>query len=146
MKRIVALHPDGLQITLTDVPDRKTMERLVGGNVEYVTVLDRIEAGRPIYSWLVINADGRSRHLPRNQDATVIYQRNARWQYPEETNPFQAMREAQRPYWERIGARIIDMTEPEDESDPYIAGPAIYFQGYTIEEIDRLMNEDETSN
>lgn len=86
---------------------------------------------------LLLKPDG-SNHLPRNEKATVIYQRNVREQFKGHANPFRAASARMRA--RAMGAFVQDVT-PTDavalgyKDDPWICGPAIYFEGWTCEEV-----------
>jgi hypothetical protein len=113
------------------------MQALVGGYIEQVTVLDRVDEGRPIYTLMYVNEDGLNDNMPRNQKATEIYQRNARWQHPEAENPFLAMEGTMRQWAEAMGANFFNMQPPEYAEDPWIAGPAIVFEGWDCAEVNQ---------
>jgi hypothetical protein len=137
-KQIVVLSPDGRTEILDTVPNLATLQALVGGYVEAVRVLDRLEDMRPVYSYMYVNETGLNDGLPRNEAATALYQRNVRLAYAEEPDPFDAAARAaaaRRP----AGAFVVDLAAdiPGYASDPWIAGVAVYYEGYTCEEIDR---------
>lgn len=129
-KRIMVYQADGFAFELTKLPSLQEMQALVGGYIEQVTVLDRVEAGQPIYTLMYVNEDGLNDHMPRNAKATEIYQRNARWQHPDAENPFIAMDSEMRQRASAMGATLFNMQPPEYAEDPWIAGPAIVFEGW----------------
>jgi hypothetical protein len=143
-RRIVALFPDGREQDLASLPSLKRLQEIVGGWVESVTILDRIVDGRPVYTLMFVNEHGLLKRLPRNEKATVAYQRNVRWRYAGAENPF---RRAQEDFRRQLpaGAFIHDATpdharEAGYRDDPWIAGPAVLFEGWTIAEVDAAMN------
>ena len=81
-KQVIVLFPDGRTDVLPTPPTWKEMRALVGGYVEPVQVLDRIEDNEAHYTYLCVNEEGLIRGLPRNATATDVYQRNVRWLYP----------------------------------------------------------------
>lgn len=145
-KRIVVLHVDGTETVLDKVPDLDGIQAIVGGYMELVTVLDHIEPGtrRFIFTRMIINEEGLIHKLPRNPKATEIYQRNVRAQFPDAENPFLR---AKYEFEQRAKARGMTVisspwTEnPEYSIDPWIAGPAILFEGYTVEEAGEAMGD-----
>jgi hypothetical protein len=134
-KKILVLKADGTTTELTKKPTLKEMQRIVGGYIEFVRVLDHIENGKGVYATMYVNEDGLSQNLPRNENATKIYQRNTRLAFPDAENPFL---EARKQMEKRIspGAVFINLVPDEYELDPYVVGDAIFFQGYTVEEAD----------
>jgi hypothetical protein len=142
-RRIVALFPDGSELVLAKPPTWAEMQKIVGGPVERVTVLDHLEGERGVYTSMFVHESGLLDGLPRNPKATEAYQRNARRFFPQAENPFRAIDEAWRarlpnPF------RAVDMT-PEHaiaagyKDDPWIAGPAILFEGWTCQEVDAAL-------
>ncbi len=88
---------------------------------------------------MFVNGPGLLDGLPRNENATEVYQRNVRAQYPDAENPFMAAKKA---FEEKIKGAVIINATPENalgyEKDTWIAGDAILFDGYTCDEVDRL--------
>ncbi len=144
-KRIRVLNVDGTERELAAVPDYLEMQKILGGDREMVRVLDRITPGGEfVYTALFVNETGLLEGLPRNEAATVIYQRNIREQF-EGPNPFH---QANAAYLSRFGKPDFDHDlTPESakaagyKDDPWIAGPAIYFEGYTVDEVDAALSE-----
>lgn len=139
-KRIVVISPDGSESELDAVPGLAEMQRLVGGDIEHVRVLDRIEPrGARIYTSMFVNETGLIDGLPRNERATAVYQRNVRTAYPGVAHPFRKASEE----WlrELRGAVVVDATPdvPGYADDPWISGTAILFEGWTCEEVDAAM-------
>src|SRR3954454_17749208 len=94
-KQIVVIKANGETYNLEKSPSLKQMQEIVGGHVEHVRVLDRIEKnGRLVHTSMYVNETGMLDGLPRNQTATEIYQRNVRAQFPGAENPFQAASKA----------------------------------------------------
>lgn len=147
MKQIQLIQSNGIISEIYHMPTLEEMQGLVGGHVEHVRCLDRIEEGRLIYSSMYVNDSGLIDGLRRNEMATHIYQRNIREQFPGE-NPFKQAKEAMSKQAAANGIAIIDAT-PKDlseagyEYDPFIAGDAIYFAGYTVEEVNILMEDED---
>lgn len=142
-KAILILKASGDITELAHAPTLKEMQEIVGGDVEHVRVLDRIENGRFVYTSMFINECGLIDGLPRNPNATEAYQRNVRAQFSGEIEPFKAAEEQFRNEVKDSGMKVIDATMPlpdYDPNDPHIAGDAILFQGYTVQEVDDLMN------
>lgn len=87
-KAIVLLEPDGTETVLAAAPTWKAMSALLGGPVDLVKVVDRVEDGRLVYTALFVHEEGLLLDLPRNEVATALYQRNVRLQFPSAANPF----------------------------------------------------------
>ncbi len=139
-QQIKVLKANGTYYILNRIPTLEEMQKIVGGYIEHVRVLDRIEGGRFIYTSLYVNEEGLLNDLPRNKAATEIYQRNARAQHPSASQPFKKMEEEFTKQFE--GANIIKAPEPVPgySNDPYVAGDAIFFEGYTCEEADLALD------
>jgi hypothetical protein len=144
-KAILVLNVDGAIHTLPTPPTWRRMQAIVGGPVEQVRVLDRIENGQPIYSFLYCNEDGLNLGLPRNDAATEVYQRNVRAAYGDHPQPFLAAKAHARQLAALMGAVPIELSPPSAayELDPWIAGPAIYFEGWSTEEVTAYWNREE---
>lgn len=141
-KAILILKASGEITELDHAPTLQEMQEIVGGYIEHVRVLDRIENGRFVYTSMYINEEGLLDGLPRNEHATEAYQRNVRAQFAGEIEPFRAAEEQARNEAKESGFEVIDATGPldgYDPSDPHIAGDAILFQGYTVQEVDDLL-------
>jgi len=142
-KKIQIIKSTGEITVLDTAPSLAQMQEIVGGYIEHVRVLDRIEDGRFIYTSMYVNERGLLEKLPRNSTATVIYQRNVRAQFPDHPQPFLAASEAYRKSVEAKGFSYIDGT-PQDakdqgyDADPYVVGGVIHFAGYTIDEVAAL--------
>lgn len=146
-KQILILRADGTQEPLTKPPTLKVLQEVVGGYIEHVTILDPASTpAAPLYSSMYVNEEGLIHGLPRNEQATELYQRNVRAQYPGHANPFQqARKDFEQMLQARTGASVIKTTPPIEgyEDDPYITGDVVWFSGYTRDEADKLM---ETNN
>jgi len=139
-KEILVLKTDGTTAVLGYNPNLKEMQRILGGYIEHVRVLDRIENGTFIYTSMYINETGLIDNLSRNTKATEIYQRNVRMQFPEAENPFLA---ADQQFLAAMGdTAVIDVRPPEYKEEPWIAGDVILFSGYTCEEVRALDSEE----
>jgi len=141
-KGVVLIEANGNLRPLPEMISLGEMQKLVGGYIEQVKVLDRTEPnGERVYSYMYVNDEGLLDGLPRNEKATEIYQRNVRTAYPGEENPFLV---ANREFIKEAKARgfteLQAMVSPSYDADPYIAGPAIYYEGYTCEEVLAVMN------
>lgn len=139
-QEIIILHANGARTTFggaagEKLPTLEKMQEIVGGHIELVTVLDRVEADRMFYTYMVVNEDGLNIGLPRNEAATEIYQRNTRLAYPDAENPFLAALDDQRKSAEARGFAFVDAMPAEYSLDPYISGDAIYFSGWTRDEL-----------
>lgn len=143
-KQVIVLYADGRAEILPTPPTWTQMQGLVGGSVEQVRVLDRFAGLRPVYSYLYVHEEGVLLGLPRNETATQLYQRNTRLAFPHSPNPFRAAREHYRRQVEATGATVFEQPEPAPGyyEDPWIAGTAIYFQGYTCEEVTAYWNQE----
>lgn len=145
-KRIVLLRSDGTSETLDHVPSRKELSAIVGGYIEMVRVMDRIEDGLIIHTAMIVNEEGLLNNLPRNAAATAIYQRNVRAQFPDAANPFRAATEEWLRSIGRTADQITDLT-PEHalaagyKDDPWIAGDAVFFEGYTFNGADNAIEK-----
>lgn len=140
-KQILVVTATGQVTRLEKAPTLKEMQTIVGGYIEHVTVLDRIENGKFIYTSMYINEEGLIHDLPRNEKATAVYQRNIREQFPDSPNSFQEANEAFRKQTEESGATFIDTTTKEYANDPYICGDVILFAGYTRDEVTEIFEE-----
>jgi len=154
MKRILVLQPDGTERELSAAPTLREMRAIVGGTVDHVRVLDRLEPGPAglagVYTSMFVNDTGLSDGLPRNAKATEIYQRNIRAQFADHAQPFRAAREEMLARYATMGATFIDATPPDVAAagyhdDPWIAGPAIFFEGWTCEEVDAAFEQRATA-
>lgn len=143
MKRIVVIQPDGSETELDRMPNLKEMQKIVGGMIEHVSVMDRRdEGGNIVYTSMYINEEGLLEGLERNPKATEIYQRNIRAAYPDSPNPFKDAEDEFRKKAEAGGFAFIDARPDEfDPHDPHIVGPAIYFEGYTLDEVNDAYEE-----
>lgn len=142
MKRILVIEADGSERELTSVPNLKEMQKIVGGLIEHVTVLDRRDdQGNFIYTSMYINEGGLLDGLPRNEKATAIYQRNIRAAYPDDPNPFKTAEEESKRQAEASGMTIIDARTEGYSDDPHIVGPVIFFEGWTREEAEEAYLE-----
>ncbi len=140
MKRVILFRTDGSEIALPMVPTLDDMQRMIGGYVERVRCLDRFENGRPVFSSMFVHETGLIDGMPRNQKATVIYQRNIKAAFPNDPEPFLTAHAAFLSDAEKLGVTVIAGEGPGSSEeyirDPYICGPAIWFEGYTCEEAD----------
>lgn len=140
MKRIVLLSPNGSEHMLTKPPTFDEMRMLLDGLPERVAVMDRLRDHEIIvYTAMFVNKDGLRLDLPRNPRATEIYQRNVRHQFRDFPDPFHQANEVWR---RRHGLEVVDTPKHALErgykKDPWIAGPAIYFEGWVLEDVDRI--------
>lgn len=116
-KAILFIPANGKTQALPKCPTHAEMQAFVGGELEHVRILDRIEplsnGEKFIYSSMYVDENGRlDENRPINKTATDLYRRNAREQIkrgtPEETfGPIEKM---------------------------VIVGDVVYFEGYTVEE------------
>ncbi len=144
-KCIRVLNVDGTERVLAEVPNYLEMQKILGGDREMVRVLDRIEPdGHLVQTAMFVNDCGLLDGLPRNEAATKVYQRNVRAQY-EGPNPF---KQAKAVYLAKFGRSEFDADLTPDDAiaagypdDPWIAGPAIFFEGYTVDEVDDALSE-----
>lgn len=141
-KQIIVLKANGESYTLPKPPTLEEMQKIVGGYIEHVRVLDRIENKNLILTSMYINEEGLLEDLPRNVKATELYQRLTRAQFPHAKNPFAIAQEAMKAQYEKDGFKFIEMPEPVEgyNNDPYIVGDVIFFEGYTCEETDAVLN------
>jgi Domain of unknown function (DUF3846) len=142
-KFILFLKADGTKEILANVPTLEEMQTMVGGYIERVRILDRVVNGLFIYTSMFVNDEGLLKGLPRNEQATQHYQRNARKQFPNSEHPFAKMEEEFKRQFADQNVKIINpLAEvvPGYDEDPWIAGNAILFLGYTCEEVDRAMD------
>jgi hypothetical protein len=146
-KTVLVLNVDRSIHALPAPPTWQRMQAIVGGTVEQVRVLDRIEAGQPIYSFLYVNEDGLTLGLPRNDQATQVYQRSVRMAYGNHPQPFLAAKAHARQLAALMGGVQIDLTPSREQAayelDPWIAGPAIYFEGWSAEEVTAYWNRED---
>ena len=144
-KRVILINITGDAAEFPEVPSSDQMRRAVGGDIEYVRVLDRIVGEIGIYTTMVVNATGLLDGLPRNKIATNIYQRNVRLAFPGTADPFKAADDAWRAQFP-ANATVADLTPARAlargyKSDPWIAGKVVLFEGYTVEEADKAITE-----
>jgi len=129
-------------------PTFQEMKRFIDGFVERVKVLDYVDNnGKFHYTYMFVDEEGLLKDLPKNAIATKIYQRNIRYQYPNEKDPFCKADEDFHKELRQRGFTVIDRTvglPNYTKSNPSIAGRAIYFQGYTCDEVDELLDQDIT--
>lgn len=142
IKEIQLIKADGTVTVLEAPPSIAEMQRLLGGFIEHVRVVDHIkDNGHIIMTSMYVNEEGLINGLPRNDKATELYQRLTRAQYPDAPNPFRAAQEA---FKRSFGDALIVIDAPAEaggdsyNDDPWIAGDAIFFAGYTCEEADRV--------
>lgn len=140
-KKIMVLKADGTSYQLPDKrPSLEEIQAIVGGNVEFVTVLGATNPAW-VYTTMIVNEEGLIHNLPRNEAATKLYQRNIREQYPHAENPFLAAAEAMEARAASIGTKVIRSSPSDDyDMDPYICGDVIYFEGYNEDEVDALLS------
>lgn len=144
-KKILLLLPSGAIIDLgPQVLSYQQLKSTIGGYIEHVTVLDRIERSprgdRWIYTSMYVHEEGRLIGLPHNPKATAIYQRNIRAQRPGHPYPFAEVEQEMQAAATKAGVFYINLSESDPTSDPDypdIVGPAIYYQGWDIQEIER---------
>lgn len=139
MKRIVVLPPEGPERVLEAVPTLQEMQAIVGGYIEHVRVL-REDLPGYVYTSMIVNEDGLRLGLPRNERATAIYLANVRRQYPGEANPDRAARVRMRKAYEARGAKVFVLGP---DAEPQIVGPAIWFDGYTVDQVNALWEDRE---
>jgi hypothetical protein len=138
-KKILIINADCTETELDHLPLHDEIRMIIGGMMDAVCVVDRVEDGRPIYTYMFVHDQGLLIGLPRNARATELYQRNTRLRYPGHPSPFRAALED----WKasQKGNDVIDLTSRQAkdagyEDDPWIAGTVIYWYGYTREEVD----------
>ena len=140
MKRAILIQPDGTETVLKEGPILPTyaeMKAAIGGMLEIPRVL-RVDLPGFVYTRMVVDEEGLCKELPRNELATRIYQENTRRAYPNEPKPFEKAREEERKAAEAMRfayINLLDNIEGFDPNDPHIAGPAIYFDGWTEAEL-----------
>ncbi len=143
VKRIIVMKADGTITELAKAPTLAEMQKIVGGYVEHVAVMDRVDddTGEIITTSMFVNEEGLLTGLPRNDGATRVYQRLTRHQFPDAANPFRAAKDEMRKRNDRMGWTTIEGTEPIDgyNDDPWIAGDAILFGGYTIKQAEKAI-------
>lgn len=116
-KAIHIIRANGTVEVLDKMPDLAGMQKAVGGRIEHVRVLDRIEPRMEgemfIYTSMFVNDEGRLNKLPVNLKPTAIYQRNGQEQV-------------------RRGAdeKLFNLR------DAFIVGDALHFPGWTCDEVD----------
>lgn len=143
MKRIVVLNVDGTETVLEKNPDLKEMQAIVGGYIEHCQVMDRLDDdGNIVMTSMFVNEEGLLDELPKNEKATEIYQRNIRHQFPG-PDPFKRANAAMR---QAYGSTLIEVPPPPSaganyRDDPWIAGPAIFYEGYTCNEVNALSGD-----
>lgn len=116
-KSIKIIRHDGSIEVLEKCPCLKGMQAIVGGLIEHVKVLDRIETTAKgeefIYTSMFVDDEGLLKAKPHNEVATEIYLRNAREQIK----------------------RGADLGRFGTLENLQIVGDALFFEGYTIDEI-----------
>lgn len=119
-KEIQIIRADGTVEIFNKPLTLKNMQEAVGGLIEHVRVLDRINVvDEFIYTSMFVDDEGRLKEKPINIKATEIYRRNA---------------------FEQI-KRGVPVSNFLLE-DAFIVGDALYFQGYTVDEAERLYEGD----
>lgn len=142
-KEILILRADGSAEPFAAKVTLKSLQAAVGGKIEHVRVLDRIEDGRFVYTSMYVNDEGLLLGLPRNSTATEVYQRNIRAQYPKSQQPFKEANARFNKEHESSGVTVIDGTPASAKAsgyddDPWICGDVVLFKGYTCQEADDL--------
>lgn len=143
-KQIRVIRPDGTGHVLDFAPTSAMLGEIVGGYIEIVQCLDRVEDGKGVYCPMVINEEGLLMDLPRNEEATKLYQNNVRTRYAGHPNPFEQARLDHEAEMQERGFVVIDGNKhlPNwNPDDPAIVGTVVYFQGYTVEEMDDAITE-----
>lgn len=111
-KCIEIIKATGETTVMQGAPTLEKLQQAVGGWVEHVRVLDRIEVGIFIYTSMYVHEEGRLNGLPVNPKATEIYHRNMKAQ-----------------------AAIYGVSLPPLEP---IVGDVVFFRGYTVEEAEEI--------
>jgi hypothetical protein len=116
---VTTIKPDG-RVTEheTDRISYKELTRIVGGFIEYVSILDKA-SGK--YHTMVVNENFLALGLPRNQAATDLYlveSRKAKAEGIDLDAEFKKRADA-------LGAVVIDARTAEQKADPYIAGTVV---------------------
>jgi hypothetical protein len=143
-KPVQILYPDGRSDTRETPPTFDEMQQLVGGTVEAVRVLEHVTDTHYRYTYVYVNEEALDYGLPRNAAATTLYQQNVRMQYPNAENPFLAAKEVSQQRAQAMGAAFIELfPNPAYDADPYLAGVAIYFQGWSCDEVNAYYNGDD---
>ena len=107
-------------------PNRKWMQRFVGGNIEHVSVLYKGHFPTHMY----VNETGRLDNLPINPTATEIYYAASRYRGVEPTDPEAVRRDTER-FAAELGAppEAIITVDPQPDLPPAIHGPAVLLEG-----------------
>jgi Domain of unknown function (DUF3846) len=139
-KNIIVMCTDHTEAYLTTMPSLQQMQQYVGGFIELIRVLplDAPEVSTKLLTYMVVNEEGRLLNLPRNEEATKIYHNLTLKQFSGAKNPFARAREE----FLAMLPKGVEILSTYDGSEPFIAGTAIYFQGYTCAELDALWNEE----
>jgi hypothetical protein len=140
-KSVVYLFADGSEVHFKKVPSFEKMRGWLGGYVELVRVLP-MDAPEPLekyLTYLAVDEEGRIKDLLKNDQATEIYHNLTKKQFPGVENPIRKARET----FVASMPKGIFVVSSFYEEDPYIAGDAIYFQGYTCKELENIWNKEE---
>lgn len=125
MKQIQVIKTDGTVEVLDKCPNLEGMQKIVGGYIEHVRVLDRIEKrdGQDffVYTSMFVNDEGMIANLPTNAKATEVYLRNAREQI-KRGSPSAAF---------------------SNLNNVNIHGNVLLFSGYTCYEVNQMCEETE---
>lgn len=144
-KRVVLIKPDGSEETFLEgdaIPTYEQMKSAVDGWIELVKVIRRDVSEGFVYTYMVVNEESLIHGMPRNQAATDLYLENMRRQYPDKS-PGEAREAASAAYRaaleQTLGRPVehIELPEPKlgYNADPHICGPVLYFEGWTIWEL-----------
>lgn len=148
MKRVIILHPDGSERVLEKPPTWTEMRQYIGGGwLECIRVLDHVgKRGTFIYTYMYVDEEGVIKGQERNARATEVYQRAVREAFPDAVNPFAAARQAAAVQAARAGFFVVNLETPTGyrHENPHIAGVAVFWEGYRCEEIDALLEGDDS--
>lgn len=141
-KRVVIMMVDGTTVTLKKIPSFDKMREFVGGFTELVKVLplDSPSVAPQCLTYMVVDEEGRIKGKARNELATEIYLNLTRKQFPGVDNPFKKAKEEFLKDFPK-GIILVGNFWGEEE-EPFIAGDAIYFEGYTTRELDNIWNNE----
>ena len=142
--QIQVIHPLRRSTTiLEEIPALDVMQAIVGGHIEHVRVLRQDIDHRYEFTYMIVNEEGVLRDLERNSRATDLYLAYVRRRFPEASEPWrEAQKEAEK-RWSKLGVAVYaDITPAQHQGkEPFIAGTAIHFAGYTCDELDEIWGE-----
>jgi hypothetical protein len=141
-RAVILIQPDGTETVLCEgdqIPGDDAIKKAIDGPLEFVRVLRQEDEGFT-YTWMIGHEMALIEKLPRNQKATDLYLANVRRAYPDHPQPWKAAEQAMRRDYEALVGKAlhVESLAPDGyDEDPYVAGPVIWFKGWTCQALER---------